>query len=195
MKIMHDIDGLVADFVYEFTSLANGLFPEKVILPHGCLAAQEWGFKSILSNSEVDKVWKVIYSSDSFWKTITPMFTRADSTALWRIADKHELFWVTSRSGKDAIEQTRFWLRDQALPNWDNAVLAGENKSDYIQSHHFDVIIDDSPTQIERMAKYAAATNQLIVIRDTPYNRHLNEFNRVYSIAEFEVFLDECDKG
>lgn len=187
MRIMMDIDGIVADFVLDFTRLIRLNFPDKLDHSFGVMAATEWGFKNILTNKEIGLIWDQIYASSSFWSLLQPMFTPADRDAFIRMADKHELQWVTSRSGKNALDQTKYWLRRHGLPNWENAVLAGESKGEFVKEHGlFDVAFDDSPTQIKRLQD----VGQFVVVRNTPYNQEAG-FPRVNSVAEFEFFLEQ----
>lgn len=185
MRIMMDVDGVVADFVLDFTRLIRLHFPDKLDHAFGVMAATDWGFKNIISNKEIGIIWDEIYKSPTFWYLLQPMFTPADKEAFHRMAKSHELQWVTSRSGKDALNQSKWWLRDHGLPNWDNAVLAGESKGDFIRTNGtFDVALDDSPSQIERLRE----AGQFVVVRDTPYNRMVDG-PRVHSVAEFETCL------
>lgn len=189
MKVMMDIDGVWADFVLEFTRMAKLLFPNEFTRTFGVRGAKEWGFKNVLTKTQIDLVWLEIRKGTFFWEGIPTLFTEADRDAIRRIAEKHDLQWVTSRSGNDALGQTKRWLQRHGLPNWQTAVLAGESKGEFVKTNGtFDVALDDAPTQIGRLRE----AGQFVVVMDTPYNRDVGG-RRVNSICEFEMFLDELE--
>lgn len=188
-----DVDGVFTDFTLSFTELARKLFPQNNILVKGCGSQRNWEYDDILTKKEKREVWDAVFSSGRFWLDMPRVFTPADHRSMLRLHEKHTIFYLTGRSGKDAVIQTSSWLHQYGLPNSDNVFLTGNDKGKFISDFYpvIDMMIDDSLEQIIKIRDAGICC----YVRDWPYNRSLGPTSRVGSIAEYETYVDRIAAG
>jgi hypothetical protein len=106
MRVLVDIDGVVAEFCGSFTKVAAEL--GLIRTPH-CTAEQTaWKF-----DFHVDKVWDEIDARMNWWMTLEPLVSEDEIALLNRAIRQHEIFFVTNRRngrGLSVEQQTRLWL-------------------------------------------------------------------------------------
>lgn len=193
MNLGMDVDGVFADFGIGFLELAKKLFPNKKVDIVGIGGLRQWGFSQFYTKEEEKRIWDEIRSSGRFWMDQPRCFTTADQRTMFRFAEKHKIYYLTGRSGKDALLQTQTWLHQHGLPSSENVFLTGDDKGKFClkNSPHIDIMIDDSVEQIKKMRDVGIST----WVRDWPYNRSLGPEYRVNSLAEYEWYINRIDAG
>jgi len=120
-RIMFDIDGVLAEFLSPFTHLARGMFPtalEKVI---SHVEQESWdsvaafGINSKLTRREQGAVWDRLKADKNFWRNLPTMVTYPTWQRIRALHLDYPVYFVTSRVGVEAWEQTRDWLIMQGI--------------------------------------------------------------------------------
>jgi len=190
MIIQFDIDGVLADFVQGFTTLARKWFPD---VPVTRTADQPlWSGFPRMTKGQIDVIWREVTGSWAFWQGLDAL----ESPALfWRLDDlraRHELYFVTSRPGETAKVQTEAWLHRRGIYN--PTVIISGKKAEIAKAIKANFSIEDKPSNgscIDWMTD--GRTKSYLINR--PYNRMPNEFlasgvKRVNTVSEF---IDEVN--
>lgn len=149
-----DLDGVLADFTYGFTSLGHRMFGLPVVSSHH---APEWPFDWYATPEQIAAIWDTINQSRTFWEDLPPLIT--DDT--FGVIDGYwHIIFVTTRIGKNVKEQTEEWLGYHGVMGAE--VIVTTNKS---LVEDIGVVVDDNPT-----LWYNKDSTQ-IYIPSWPYNR------------------------
>lgn len=155
MKLLLDVDGVVADFIGSLLETINSKLQPSDI--------KEWGFLEILPSDERAKA-EAVLKKPSFWRNL-PLLDGAKE-GVQELRDRgFEITWLTSP-----------W---ESCPGWDRA------RTEWVHHHFDerdpvivrkdkekvdgDVFIDDKPDNIEKWQK--AHPNKKAFIFDAPYNQ------------------------
>lgn len=153
MKIGIDLDGCLADFNTSFIRkvvivTGRNLFPEGY-------APTEWNYPETLgyTRDEVSKVWNVIKSNRNFWARLDCYHGEKVVQALdllnTRQAYGDEVYFITSRVGYKAKEQSEAWLRYHGMAH--PTVLISSEKGLCALALKLDAYIDDNVDNVMAM--------------------------------------------
>lgn len=186
MKVMFDVDGVLAEFTESFTRLAfqHGLY-KKIVKGKD---QATWAFDSE-NGDKMDEqaVWDIIDNSMNWWCTLNPMATEKEIDMLvdWMANKKNTAYFMTARKntvGSNADLQTRFWLKSIGIDTERWQVIAGvKDKGKLCKERDITIGIDDKPSNL--ISLYNAGVTPIVM--DYQYNRELTHFNRVNSLGEF----------
>src|SRR5690242_5772667 len=112
MKIVFDVDGVLADFIGGFTAVASDMFPGvPVTRTH---EQPSWhGFPG-MTDAQIAAVWEHVKRSDSFWLALSPLMTPAEAYRISKLWG-HDVYFCTARVGKEAKAQTEEWLSGHGI--------------------------------------------------------------------------------
>lgn len=170
MRLGIDVDGCLADFNSSFMDLIIGvtgrnLFPTRPFDIPTWDYPESYGY----SNHEVSQVWNVIRQDKLFWASLEPLpSAQTFLTRCAMAADTHDLYFITSRPGLLAKQQTEAWLL--ANGGLDRpTVLVSSMKGWCARALRLDAYLDDKDTNAVdvRMANPSGYTFLL----DQPWNR------------------------
>ncbi len=191
--VMFDVDGVLADFVYSFTVLANRLYGTPVTLTDD---QPRWDGFPGMTPEQIDETWAVINRSPDFWTNVKPAVATHTFDRINSLQDKANVYFTTNRKdyGTDTAGQTWQWLQDNGvlLPS----VVLVEKKGELARSINADFLIDDKAGNAI-YAAYHAAPKLKSYILDRPYNQFDNnvigsKVTRVYTVKDF---LDDVEKS
>lgn len=195
MRIGVDIDGVLANFTDSYTDLLTK--ETGITFPRFCAEwPTEWYFDRAALNQHytpeaakaVEKrVWNHIMSSD-FWAHLHALPGAIDVLAELRDSGD-QVYFITSRPGKNAKALTEYWLRMHGMDNPTVLVVSSEPAKGHIaKGLVLEAFIDDKPENcIEvrnaTMTRQTVETNDAFVdhvvypcaifMVDTAYNRHV----------------------
>ena len=168
MIIACDIDGCLADFNRGY----GALFPDHEFPFHdpNFPAMWHWPQHYGISNSVVHAAWRKIKSSTTFWENLKPTLGATDGLSILNAArsDGHEIYFLTTRSGRDCKGQTWRWLKQYGFSDPSILVSAStpQAKGYVCLGLGVDVIIDDRSLNLNNTYD---PTRRYIV--DAAYNR------------------------
>lgn len=181
-SVVFDIDGVVAEFCWAFTSVAAELGIVK--RPWSTAEQKTWKF-----DFHVDPVWQEIDRIDCFWTSLAPINLGATLDALYKLDERANIIYATGRQGSSAAAQTVQWLKNWRFPQ--GLLFMAEPKTDKLpilvpHKHQIIGVIDDKPDVVTALRQNGIP----VTVRAWQYNRHLDG-PRVGSVAEFvEKLLD-----
>lgn len=185
MKLVFDIDGVLADFIAGFTAMANAMFPGvPVTRTH---EQPSWrGFPG-MTETQVAAVWERIKTSRVFWLSLSPLITPAESERVNDLQIEHDVYFCTARVGKYAKNQTEDWLTDHGI--WRPSVVISNRKGEFCKAVQADAAIDDKAANASFIDWNTDGRTRSYLL-DRPYNRVPQEFmasgvRRVSSLTEF----------
>lgn len=178
-----DVDGVLADFVYGFTRLANKLFGSPV---YGTLHQRSWDKFDGLDRHQIAEVWAEVRESPDFWFSL-PTLTKSEDFE--RINNfPGSVYFVTSRPGRDPKTQTEEWLIDCGVER--PTVLVSSKKGEAASILSASAMLDDKAGNVIFSQYFAPKTIPYII--DRPYNKFDGEVigSKVIRVATVGEFLD-----
>jgi len=149
IKVAVDIDGILADFCYQFCNKVNEIYGIKKIYhnydaPHWDL----YKWYDELEKVHIDKVLEEIYKDNHFWETIPVLQINNSGIELLKYIIKFRedihITFLSSRDGIDVLLQTCKWLSRVLGENTSNYnVVITNEKIDYIKNNKIKYFIDD----------------------------------------------------
>lgn len=143
MIIGCDLDDVLANFIDEFTTLANLIYgrPELGTDP------VDWEWSNFgLSKEEQSDIWDIIKCTQSFW-TKLKLEPGVDPSLVYEMDRKHTLYFPTARVdtvGGPAAKQSAAWIRQNFWIEFP-AVFAAYDKGPLAIALKYDAFIDDRP--------------------------------------------------
>lgn len=187
MRIMFDMDGVLASFTANVIEVANSIWPGKLPLDY---VPSNWDYTDVFTKDEWNQVWDTIHNIPDFWLREPPIPESVKALKEFRITNKSPIWFVTSRmktGGVAAKYQTELWLLKHGLIRLSDtskviAVNKPEEKLKIVEDLQIEVSIDDYAPTVERHNKVVGHTAYLL---DQPWNQGVNVGPRVYSVKEF----------
>jgi hypothetical protein len=182
--ILVDLDGVLADFVRGYSTLAHEEFGTPVLTTMTC---SKWNVEHALKLSHMENahVWGLIKRQVSFWSDLQLLTTFEE---LDRLKDLDNVLYCTARPPY-ARRQTRVWLDEFGL--YQPCIHVTNKAPLLVALGHGGHAIDDHVSTIQDMQEVCA------VLEDTwkpylmrrPYNSNHVDLPYVNTLGEF---LDAC---
>lgn len=178
MNLAIDIDDVVAEFIPYL--LATLDWPDVDMKSPNL---HNW-FTKYSYNEELEykaRVTQIVESIESY-ENLEPVAGAKD--ALWTLANKHNITYITSRP-IETFEVTKRWLGNRNFPNWENVIVCGRltPKSVYMKKFNLEYLLDDSPRHFESLGDKIQYG-----IWDKPWNRDILG-NRFFSWNHFLLWM------
>lgn len=195
MRIGIDVDGVLADFNSSFINrvidvTGRDLFPARPF------DITTWNYPEFYGYTpeENTAVWQGIETDRTFWEYLGPYATTNEF--LLTLHDRHkysgdDLYFITSRPGMDAKQQTEQWLKNYwpvaAMPI--PTVLISSQKGRCVQALKIDTYVDDRDANVIDVKAHAPSCRTFLL--DRPWNRQLEEdkydITRITNLASMFV--------
>jgi len=182
--IFFDVDGVLADFVTGFTSLANNLFGTPILGVTEMERFDHW--HDFLDQKQCDIVWEKIFNSYDFWVNLNHLLSEKEVEILSHLAHENNLYFVTDRKSDvmNPSVATSYWLQKK-FNIYHAQVIATNNKVDIARALKPSFAIDDK-------ADYALGYLRITGIKSYLFNRNYNKdwwdnvnIGHVNSVEEF----------
>ncbi len=193
-----DLDGVLSNYHYSFTKVANHLFGTPIIEYIEDVKKYRWSDWHPLDSKQVSSVWKVIDDSDHFWEDLNPLISEELFDRIYRLSERQNniLYFVTSRrqnKKNNVIDQTSNWIKKH-MPNLKNfSVVTTSKKSLVLDAIEADVFIDDLAENICEVSQRLPKCECYFLVRE--YNSYAIDFFKdshsfknvsiVHNISEF----------
>jgi hypothetical protein len=164
--IMFDVDGVLADFVQGFTTLAHDMFPEVPITL--TVDQPKWDGFPGMTREQINKVWRVIDQADDFWPNLPALPIPAGDICDLQL--RAQVYFVTNRKGQNVVEQTKRWLWRQGIEAPD--VMAAGLKGEIARGLNANYMLDDKAGNVLH-AYYHNLDRKAFksYVLDRPYNQ------------------------
>jgi uncharacterized HAD superfamily protein len=147
MRLGIDVDGVLSDFNARFPDyvvkvLGEDRFPKTRPVP-----ITTWDYPQLqygYKDEQLKTVWGAIKKDTSFWATL-PAYkdTKENLKALTQLSwDGHDVYFVTSRVGYNAKQQTEDWLLANGFSDVPTVLISSE-KGLCARALRLDLYIDD----------------------------------------------------
>jgi len=165
MILQIDVDGVLADFTVGFRAILGRIVTG--LKEHTTLTKPEWHDLDATTDQN-DRAWDVVKSSPFFWASLPVIPSGGEMFDLYSASKVHDLYFVTSRVGYKAKEQTESWLRKHsALMN--PAVIVTSAKGQVAAAIGADHALEDNTANAVSISTISPKTQSWLV--DRKYNQ------------------------
>lgn len=186
MRIGVDIDGVLADFNSAYIDLCIAVAGADYFPPRP-FDIPTWNYPEFYSytDAEVSRVWRAIEDDASFWRDLKAYDDAREALGKLALLElgNADVYFVTSRPGQTAKEQTEAWLR---MHGWDRAtVLISSAKGAVAKALKLTHYVDDRDLNCVDVRDTSPSTAVYVV--DRPWNRNLQatDIRRVPNAVDF----------
>lgn len=206
LTIQFDIDGVLADFIWGFTKLAERYTGR---LPITTLAQPQWDeFNGIDAKLE-QRLWDEVTASNFFWQSLPPLIGPLEAEGIRQLyRPEAQVYFVTNRLGLNVRQQTEAWLRNHLeLPKWANpTVIIARSKGDVARALMSDYAIDDKAENAWCISWLTTPQNTKTpdcktYLLNRPYNQYdskvgSSKIRRIDTVQEFlNIVKERLDGG
>lgn len=188
--VQFDVDGVLADFTYDFTTLMS--VHGSPIQPRSTKQQQVWDFVDYPKEA-LRKAWSEIANSKTFWLELDPFVGPLDVARIVELNSAVPTYFVTARPGDNAKRQTEDWLIKLGVHN--PCVIMSSKKGDVAKAVGASHAIDDKAGNAIYTAYQAPDCASYIV--DYPYNQFDDQTvgSKVVRVPHVSTFLEDCIRG
>ena len=192
---MFDIDGVFADFIYGYRTIANKLFKVPI---YGVKEQKSWDFEDgDITKEQHLRIMEVINGSDNFWLNLPVIASDEDLEFTEALMDTAEVYFVTNRRiGINIWNQTAAWLDKQGLLLSNLVRLHYPRKGEFARALEPDWSLEDKAENAMMVAWLSPNTKSCLI--DRPYNQYGNvgskKVKRVNTITEFINKIKESNE-
>jgi uncharacterized HAD superfamily protein len=168
MVIACDIDGVVCDFNTGFAKVLKRINPQVKLdyLDPNFPTCWQWPQFYGYSNADEQMAWAEAKNSGVFWQSLFPYPTAwKDLEFLQSRRYFHDIYFVTSRPGRSAKQETEEWLKGHGFPSPTVVISSAHLKHKFCDAVGADVMIEDKP---ETLLDLNHHTQTMLIKR--PYN-------------------------
>lgn len=192
MKIVFDMDGVLADFYAGFWDLANVMFGTPTVPDPNDWTWDNYGVG--ITKDQADKVWKRINQDNRFWVSLPQLASPEELRRIKNLAEDHEVYFVTARTGKLPKEQTETWLHVLGYVRFPTVILSNR-KGEVCASVKADYCIDDKAGNAVYVGYHSPKTKSYLL--DAPYNQFEHDVlgSKVRRVKSVTEYLDDIEAG
>lgn len=190
--VMMDIDGVLADFIWGWRTMAREHMKSKgkLIDVYSQLTTPSWGYDPGLRSDDISELWEKIKKSTSFWSTLTLLLKPSEVTAVRLMCASHDVYFATSRLGGLVKHQTEQWLKEHlglATPT----VVITKEKGEFCRAVRADYALEDKADNACYIAWSSKGTVPYLV--DRPYNQFDPDYFGSHRVRRVSTVLDFVD--
>jgi hypothetical protein len=194
-RLAIDIDGVLANFNHVYTKIVieesgKDLFPVGWKLNKNFPPVWEHPEYYGYTAEEVQKAWRRIESDMYFWESLPPIHeseTRKEIKVLNNLAHSgHYIYFLTSRLGFMAKQQTERWLKKYGMDN-PTVLIANHDKVSVVDGLDCDFVIEDNLDMANKMSQHLVGVE--VYLYNAPYNRENFTHHRHPDLIEIDCLM------
>lgn len=187
MRVMFDLDGVLADWILAFTALANQIQPGCIPVWQGDECPHWLGREHFTPPEMYDEAWRVLLDTPCWWETVPPLVSKDVFQRVNRLCMSQEVYFITDRHHNrgGALKQTANWLTAQGI-SWPFVVLTGE-KWEACRVLKIDFSLEDRWENALDITTNSPRTRSFLL--DRLYNRE-RVGPRVKTVRDFVDFVE-----
>jgi uncharacterized HAD superfamily protein len=139
---MFDVDGVLADFVFGFTTLANELFGTKIITTPEQVS---WNFRTwgLMTKEQENATWDALKQDPYWWARLQSLAPRETFEQINALQVANDVVFATSRVSDVSPPgwQTKRWLRDHGI--YSPSVVVTSKKGEMARAIQANFSIED----------------------------------------------------
>ena len=192
--VIFDVDGVLADFIQSFLSLAAEMWPDRKITVYRTPEQKKWENLADLTTDEISRVWNRIKQEDRFWLGIPPLIQAHEGYAIAQLHRERDVYFVTARVGKRPKYETELWL-DLVLGVRKPTVIISKWKGEIAKAVGAGFLIDDKAGNA--IATTWLSPNTKAYVIDRPYNQFDTDVvgGKIHRVQTVTEFLEAIDRG
>lgn len=188
MIVQFDVDGVLADFHKGFYKLGNAVYGAPLLTTADQKKWNEWVG---LDSKQISYLWSLVKKSGTWWTELEPLATPEEFRRIEILSRNHDVYFVTSRPGLLAKQQTEVWLFRQGIAN--PTVIMSNRKGEVANTLGVQFAIEDKAENAWCIAWLSQAASFLL---DWPQNRYDSAFgaSQVKRVSTLGEFLDAVER-
>lgn len=191
LKVMFDMDGVLADFIGGFTRRGHEMFGTPITHTH---EQPTWdGFPGV-TREQISAIWNDANGDNYFWSSLESLLTEDEATRLRCLSRHVEMYFCTSRTGMSPKRQTENWLTHRLYLSCPTVVVTSK-KGDFANIIGADFSIDDKAGNAVCVAYLSPYTQSYVL--DRQYNRfdHTMIGSKVQRVYRVKRYLDAIESA
>lgn len=196
--VMFDIDGVLADFIYGFTTICRRLDPDFPLMTNGRardgVKEQHWYSPWEIpgwpyGTEVVDTAWDIVKHSPHFWEELPALVTPEVFERIGRLGEQRQVYFVTSRVGKRVWQQTKSWLLERIIYT-DPMLIVAHRKGQIALGLDAEWCLEDKAGTAVYVGYESPNTHSVLI--DRPYNKFepIVLGSKVLRIKTVDEYLD-----
>ena len=176
MRIGFDVDGVLANFTSAYQDLFIKTTGRNLFAAGDRVDPPTWDWPTLrgYTDAETAAVWDVINTSETFWLNLADAPGMSTlHTMIRHLENKHEVYFITQRTGISPKRQTEIWLVQQlhypiySLPT---VLIVGKHmKGTVVRALQLDAYVDDNLDNVIDCCMMSPTTRTYLL--DRGYNR------------------------
>ena len=139
---MFDMDGVLADFDFGFTTLAHRMYGTPL---SSTIVKKEWSFRNTLTNKEQFAVWDVLKNTPQWWTSLDPLVSTNTFARINSLCKHNEVYFITNRRHDITAPgiQTQAWLIMNGI-TFNPRVIVTKDKGEACKIMKIDYSLEDN---------------------------------------------------
>lgn len=192
--ILFDVDGVLADFIFSFTTMLSYMTG----ISSSCteMMTYDWDFKnSPYTADDLNAGWEMLKRDPTWWTRLTPLINSSTWARIEQLCHKHHVVFGTSRpSYFNAQKQTQAWLLNHGIST--PSVVITKRKGELAHVLGAAYAIDDKPENAVCIHWLADSPQCKVFLREWDYTRCAAaimppKISRVSGVEEFLNRIEE----
>ena len=195
LKLGIDVDGVLADFVRGFYSVLNTIEPRITDLNEEptCwdFSTEQFGY----TKDQDREAWRRVLDGETFWYNLKPLLYTENALAVLTSAyvEGHDVYFLTSRGGKFAHQQSFAWLVKNGYGVSPQVLLTNKGKGGTARNLGLTHFVDDKPENCFEVAEQSPKTRVFMLRQrwnDHPHYRAQCASKDITIVTSLKEFFD-----
>lgn len=191
MNVMFDIDGVLADFIFGYTSEAVRMgYLDKPLTFNDQVGWDEFGN---MTPNQVHKVWDKVLRDGNFWLSLNPLVNEKVFQDINKLNSNYNVVFVTKRDGLMVQSQTKLWLIKHGVSN--PSIILTKRKGEIARALDMQFSIEDKAENAAVIHWIADSVPCKSYLINRTYNLDASIPKNVKRINSVEQYINDVCEG